>query len=172
VVKLAGRIPAGYGHDSHDTPRVRCDLFSFVAELSEPHGKISLAEAIFLTALLALCIVAFVIRRSREERRDVVRQVTDKIRLQEFKREASQDSLTSLANRRSILDALNAATAFPLIDLNDFTMAIDPKKKSAKLLVYARHSPSALRPLKNRHLCQSRFEVDQHCSRWRDASRD
>jgi predicted signal transduction protein with EAL and GGDEF domain len=114
---------------------LECDLFSFVAELSEPHGKISLAEAIFLTALLALCIVAFVIRRSREERRDVVRQVTDKIRLQEFKREASQDSLTSLANRRSILDALNAATAspssvvaFPLIDLNDFTMAIDPKK--------------------------------------------
>jgi predicted signal transduction protein with EAL and GGDEF domain len=114
---------------------LECDLLSFVAELSEPQGKISLAEAIFLTALLALCIVAFVIRRSREERRDVVRQVTDKIRLQEFKREASQDSLTSLANRRSILDALNAATAspssvvaFPLIDLNDFTMAIDPKK--------------------------------------------
>jgi GGDEF domain-containing protein len=85
---------------------LECELFSFVAELSEPQGKISLAEAIFLTALLALCIVAFVIRRSREERRDVVRQATDKIRLQEFKREASQDSLRSLANRRSILDAL------------------------------------------------------------------
>lgn len=38
------------------------NLFSFIAELSEPQRKVSLAEAIFLTVLLALCIVAFIIR--------------------------------------------------------------------------------------------------------------
>ena len=49
------------------------DLFWFVSALSEPQRNISLAEAMFLTILLALCIFAFVIRRLREERRDVVR---------------------------------------------------------------------------------------------------
>ena len=42
------------------------DLFWFVSVLSESQRKISLAEAIFLTVLLALCIFAFVIRRLRE----------------------------------------------------------------------------------------------------------
>ena len=35
------------------------DLFWFVSVLSEPQRKISLAEAMFLTVLLALCIFAF-----------------------------------------------------------------------------------------------------------------
>jgi len=106
------------------------NLFSFVAELSEPQRRISLAEAIFLTMLLAVCIVTFVLRRLHEERRDVVSQVTGKARLREFRREASRDSLTDLANRRLMLKALKAATASPssarrqhaffLIDLNDF----------------------------------------------------
>jgi GGDEF domain-containing protein len=89
------------------------NLFSFIAELSEPQRKISLAEAIFLTVLLALCIVAFVMRRLHEERRDVASQVTTKFRLREFRREASRDSLTDLANRRLLLKALKAVTAMP-----------------------------------------------------------
>jgi diguanylate cyclase (GGDEF)-like protein len=111
------------------------DLFSFVAELSEPQRKISLAEAIFLTALLAVCIVAFVLRRLHEERRDVASQVTAKVRLREFRSLASRDSLTDLANRRSMLKALKAATDSPslvghkhalfLIDLNDFKRVND-----------------------------------------------
>ena len=36
------------------------NLFRFISVLSEPQRKISLAEAIFLTILLALCIFAFV----------------------------------------------------------------------------------------------------------------
>lgn len=110
------------------------DLFSFIAQLSEPQRKISLAEAIFLTVLLALCIVAFVMRRLHEERRDVATQVATKVRLREFRRQASQDSLTDLANRRSLLKALESAMlqlpvglkhAFLLVDLNDFKRVND-----------------------------------------------
>lgn len=68
------------------------NLFWFIAELSEPQRKISLAEAIFLTILLALCIVAFVIRRLHEERRDAARQVTAKTQLRQFRWRASRDS--------------------------------------------------------------------------------
>ena len=106
------------------------DLFWFVSVLSEPQRKISLAEAIFLTVLLALCIFAFVIRRLREERRDVARRVATKVQVRELRTLASQESLTMLANRRAMLKALTAATASPpsdgrkhaffLIDLNDF----------------------------------------------------
>ena len=111
------------------------NLFRFITELSEPQRKISLAEAIFLTALLALCIVAFVLRRLYEERRDVASQVTSKLRLREFRRQASRDSLTDLANRGLMLKALKTATALPssmrpkhaffLIDLNDFKRVND-----------------------------------------------
>jgi diguanylate cyclase (GGDEF)-like protein len=111
------------------------DLFSFVAELSEPQRKISLAEAIFLTLLLALCLFVFVIRRLREERRDVARHVARKIQVRELRALASQDSLTGLANRRALLSALTAATASAppdgrkhalfLIDLNDFKRVND-----------------------------------------------
>lgn len=106
------------------------DLFKFVAELSEPQRKISLAEAIFLTILLALCILAFVLRRLGEERRDVARRVTANLELRELKALASEDSLTGLANRRALVSALTAAISSPplddrqhaffLIDLNHF----------------------------------------------------
>ena len=112
------------------------NLFFFISELSEPHRKISLAEATFLTLLLALCIAAFILRRLYEERRDVVRQVAAKTRLREFRWKASRDSLTDLASRRVILDALEAVTtaspssvgrrhAFFLIDLDDFKRVND-----------------------------------------------
>lgn len=110
------------------------DLFSFIEELSEPQRKISLAEAIFLTALLALLIVIFVIRRLHEERRDVAHQISTKKQLVQLRKQASRDSLTDLANRDAILSALHAITsasslgrrhAFFLIDLNDFKRVND-----------------------------------------------
>jgi len=111
------------------------DLFNFAGQLSVPQRKITLVEAIFLTFLLALCIFAFVIRRLREERRDVVRRVATKIQVRELRALASQDSLTGLANRRALLSALTVATASPpsdgrkhaffLIDLNDFKRVND-----------------------------------------------
>ena len=81
------------------------NLFSFTAELSDPKREISLSEAVVLTILLAFCIVAFILRRLYEERRDVARQVTAKIRMRELRWQASRDSLTNLANRRSMLKA-------------------------------------------------------------------
>ena len=111
------------------------DLFWFVSALSEPQRKISLAEAMFLTILLALCIFAFVIRRLREERRDIARHVVTKNQMRELRALALQDSLTGLANRRAMLSGLTAATAsspsdgrkhaFFLIDLNDFKRVND-----------------------------------------------
>jgi diguanylate cyclase (GGDEF)-like protein len=110
------------------------DLFSFIEELSESQRKISLAEAIFLTVLLALFIVIFVMRRLREGRRDVARQVTTKGQLRHLRKQASRDSLTDLANRDAMLSALQAISsqsslgrrhAFFLLDLNDFKRVND-----------------------------------------------
>ena len=66
------------------------DLFWFVSALSEPQRKISLAEAMFLTILLALCIFAFVIRRLREQRYGVVRRVVTKNQTRELRALALQ----------------------------------------------------------------------------------
>jgi diguanylate cyclase (GGDEF)-like protein len=111
------------------------DLFNFAGQLTAPRRRITLAEAIFLTVLLALCIFAFVIRRLREERHDVARRVSTNAKLRELKSLALQDSLTGLANRRAPLSAMTAATASPptagrkhaffLIDLNDFKRVND-----------------------------------------------
>lgn len=111
------------------------NLFWFISELSEPQRKISLAEAIFLTVLLALCIFAFVIRRLREEKHDVARRVATKTQVRRLKTIASQDSLTGLANRRVLLSSLTSAIAtscsdgrkhaFFLIDLNGFKRVND-----------------------------------------------
>ena len=151
VVKLTGRVAALLA--------LQYNLFFFVAELSEPQRKISLAEAIFLTILLALCIVAFVIRRLHEERRDVARQVTTKTQLRQFRWRASRDSLTNLANRRSMLKALAAVTAssrsdgrrhaFLLIDLNNFKRVNDLQGHALGdrvLQVIARRLRSSVRP--------------------------
>jgi diguanylate cyclase (GGDEF)-like protein len=106
------------------------NLFKFIAVLSDPQRTISLAEAIFLTILLAACIVAFVIRRLQEERRDVAGRVTAEIEMHKLEALASEDPLTGLANRRALMAALSAAAAscpsgdrghvFFLIDLNHF----------------------------------------------------
>ena len=110
------------------------DLFSFIEELSEPQRKISLAEAIFLTALLAVLIVIFVIRRLHEERRDVAHQISTKKQVVQLRKQASRDSLTDLANRDVMLSALHVITspsslgrrhAFFLLDLNDFKRVND-----------------------------------------------
>ena len=110
------------------------DLFSFVAELSEPQRRISLAEAVFLTALLALCIFAFVLRRLAEEKRDVARDAAADIELRNLRALASEDPLTGLANRRTLVSALtDAAATFSdgrkhalfLIDLDHFKRVND-----------------------------------------------
>jgi diguanylate cyclase (GGDEF)-like protein len=111
------------------------NLFWFISELSEPQRKVSLAEAMVLTVLLALCIFAFVIRRLREERHDVARRTAAKVQVRRLQTIASQDALTGLANRRVLLSALTSAVAtsssdgrkhaFFLIDLNNFKRVND-----------------------------------------------
>jgi len=111
------------------------NLFWFVSELSEPQRKISLAEVMFLTILLAFCIFAFVIRRLREARHGVARGVAAKTQMRRLKAMASQDSLTGLANRRVLLSSLTSAIAtsssdgrkhaFFLIDLKEFKRVND-----------------------------------------------
>ena len=105
------------------------NLFWFSAELSEPQRKVSLAEAMALTVLLALCIVAFVVRRLRDVRHDLARRVVTRSQMRQLRSMASQDSLTGLANRRELDSALASAIAssangrthaFFLIDLNSF----------------------------------------------------
>jgi hypothetical protein len=65
------------------------DLFNFFDQLTEPQRKITLAEAIFLTILLAFCIFAFVIRRLHEERRDVARRASTDSQVRELRALAS-----------------------------------------------------------------------------------
>jgi hypothetical protein len=82
------------------------DLFNFAEQLSVPQRRITLAEAIFLTVLLALCIFAFVVRRLREERRDIVRSVVARTQVRKLRALTLQDPLTGLPNRRALLKAL------------------------------------------------------------------
>jgi GGDEF domain-containing protein len=106
------------------------NLFSFIDTLSDQQRQITLAEGLFLTVLLFLCIFAFVLRRLYEERRGVARELATKYRFRELREQALRDQLTGLPNRRAMLAALTAATnsadpanrklALFLIDLNGF----------------------------------------------------
>ncbi len=106
------------------------DLFFFVDELSAPARQISLAEAIFLTLLLAGCLFIFIIRRLSDQRNEVALKVAAEIELGELTALVMQDPLTGLLNRRALLAALTAATDSPptngtkdalfLIDLDHF----------------------------------------------------
>lgn len=89
------------------------DLFFFIGELSAPERKISLAEGIFLTTLLAACLFAFALRRLADQRRDAALRLGAEIELGELTALVMQDPLTGLLNRRALLSALTAATESP-----------------------------------------------------------
>ncbi len=111
------------------------DLFSFAHRLSTPERKLTLEEIIFLTVLLVLGVVAFVLRRLREERREHARAFALELEIRDLREQAMQDPLTALPNRRAMLAALAEATsgprcdghrhAFFLLDLNDFKRVND-----------------------------------------------
>jgi diguanylate cyclase (GGDEF)-like protein len=111
------------------------DLFYFINELSAAEREISLAEMIFLTALLATGIVIFIIRRLNDQRRDIALKVAAERELRELTSMALQDPLTGLLNRRALIAALDTATASPpangsqyalfMIDLDHFKSVND-----------------------------------------------
>jgi diguanylate cyclase (GGDEF)-like protein len=135
------------------------DLFSFAEQLTVPQRKITLAEAIFLTLLLAVGIFIFIIRRLREERRDLARYVATRKQLRELRSLAAQDPLTGLPNRRALLSALRSATHSPLsadskhalflLDLNNFKRINDRRGHACGdriLTVVAERFRTAIRP--------------------------
>jgi diguanylate cyclase (GGDEF)-like protein len=89
------------------------DLFFFIEELSQAQRQISLAEAIFLTLLLAASLLVFIHRRLGEQRRDIALKVAAEIELRELTALAMQDPLTRLFNRRALMEALTTATKSP-----------------------------------------------------------
>jgi diguanylate cyclase (GGDEF)-like protein len=110
------------------------ELFSFADQLTVHERKITLEETIFLTALLAAGIAAFIVRRLHEERNDVEGQIALSQEMRELREMALNDPLTGLPNRRAMLAKLAGATgprsdghnhAFFMLDLNEFKRVND-----------------------------------------------
>lgn len=106
------------------------DLFYFIERLNTVESRISLAEAIFLTVLLGVCLIVFTLRRIGEQRKDSALKKAAQIELNELTALVMQDPLTGMFNRRALLTALTDATDLPptngsknalfLIDLDHF----------------------------------------------------
>jgi diguanylate cyclase (GGDEF)-like protein len=105
------------------------DVFGFFAALAYPRREISPAEAVTLGAIGAMCVWVFISRRLADAGSGVSAEaLANEMRL--LRRLAMQDPLTSLPNRRVLLEALEVATevpptggrahAFFLLDLNGF----------------------------------------------------
>jgi diguanylate cyclase (GGDEF)-like protein len=113
----------------------RYDVFGFIASLAEPRREISPAEAVWLGCLGVICIWVFVARRFDEMRSDAVSPEALATEMHQLRVLANQDPLTSLSNRRVLLEALDVATNLPpvdgrshaifLLDLNGFKQVND-----------------------------------------------
>lgn len=136
---------------------IEFDLFHFAHQLSHEEQQVSLLEAIALTVLLALCILAFVLRRIREEHAALERRAEVDVAMSELREQAMCDELTELPNRRAVLarlKELNPKTAgtrdaFFLLDLNGFKKVNDRYGHAAGdglLLVIAERLKRVARP--------------------------
>lgn len=111
------------------------DLFKFGDQLTSEEHRLTLAELIFLTAVLAAGIFAFILRRLYENRSEAARQLYCKLEMQKLKDQTLHDPLTGLLNRRGLLSALASVTsdthhegrqhALLLLDLDDFKRVND-----------------------------------------------
>ena len=110
---------------------IEFDLFYFAGASGLQEQRVTLIEAIGLTVLLAICVIAFVIRRLSEHRNDRARAAIVDQQMQELRKQALRDPLTDLANRRAVLERLNdphdpdRPRAFFLLDLNEFKSVND-----------------------------------------------
>lgn len=87
------------------------DLFRYNDQLTSQDRKITLSELIFLTALLAVGISAFILRRLQEHRVNAQRQLTHELETQRLRRQAQSDPVTGLLNHRGVVSALMEATS-------------------------------------------------------------
>jgi len=109
------------------------DLFQFAGELTVPERKITLAEAIALTCLLAISLSGFILRRLQEQRQDSDRRMGVDLEMRKLRDLALLDPLTGLPNRRAVLAHLDEVEeqtegrkhVFFLLDLNGFKRVND-----------------------------------------------
>lgn len=106
------------------------DIFAFLAALAYPRRLISPAEAVLLGVIGAVCVYVFIARRREDVRQEDVNSDEIASEMRRLRRLAMQDPLTSLPNRRVLLESLELATnvvppdgrshAVFLLDLNGF----------------------------------------------------
>lgn len=115
----------------------RYDVFGFLRSLADPRREISAAEAVMLGCVGAACVWGFIERRLNEMRPSATVIGADALasEMRVLRELAMQDPLTSLPNRRALLEALDLATQVPpqpglshaifLLDLNGFKRVND-----------------------------------------------
>lgn len=113
----------------------RYDIFGFIESLADPRREISPAEAMLLGCIGAVCVWVFIARRLDDARSDAIAPAALACEIRELRELAMQDPLTSLPNRRVLLEALGAAMnsapleghshAIFLLDLNGFKIVND-----------------------------------------------
>jgi diguanylate cyclase (GGDEF)-like protein len=123
ILLLGGMIVAG-------VLALEYDLFRFGDELTVEERRLTLAELIFLSALLAVGIFAFILRRLYEGRTAAIHRLHRNLEIEKLKDQTLRDPLTGLLNRRGMQAALTAATsgagdhgrqdALFLLDLDNF----------------------------------------------------
>ena len=111
------------------------DIFGFIASLAYPSREISPAEAVLLGGIGAICVWTFISRRLKEAATDSPSPEMLASEMHALRVLAMQDPLTSLPNRRVLLDAVDVATkvspvpgrshAVFLLDLNGFKAVND-----------------------------------------------
>jgi diguanylate cyclase (GGDEF)-like protein len=111
------------------------DLFRFGDQLTADERRISLGELLFLSALLAAGIFAFILRRLYEGRKEAAKRIHRDVELEQLREKTLRDPLTGVLNRRGILEALSSATsglnqverqhAFFLLGLDEFKRVND-----------------------------------------------
>jgi diguanylate cyclase (GGDEF)-like protein len=106
------------------------DLFKFGSELTTEERTLSLRELIFLSGLLAVGIVAFIVRRLYESRSEAIGRLQRNLEITKLKDQTRRDPLTGILNRRGLLEVLAWAIsdlnrgicqhAFFLLDIDEF----------------------------------------------------
>ena len=89
------------------------DLFRFGEQFTVEERRLTLAELMFLSALLAVGIFAFILRRLYEGRSAAVRRLHGNLEIEKLKDQTLRDPLTGLLNRRGMQAALASAALGP-----------------------------------------------------------